>query len=930
MTKKRNGKLYGAAVTRRHVIKSGALTAGSLFTRNIAVISRSLAVPTWAHGDGICEPSLRCEYLVEPLGLQTKTPRLSWTETFPVGISQNSYQISVSSRADGNADLWDTGRVYSHELAAVYAGKALSPHQQAFWRVRAWGSDGRSVLSSVSRWSVGPLTDQDWEPSQWIGRDDILENTQDKMPGETGPIVEPNFYPAPYLRRQFVAEHPVESAFIYACAPGFAELHLNGQKLGTDTERDPGFSNFDRRLLYVTHDVKGILRPGSNVLGAILGTGWFDVHDVATWHLNTAPWRQRPRLRLALYIKYRNGRSTIVGSDSQWRSAVGPILRDGIYTGEVYDSRCEMLGWSTPEFDDAAWKPVLVVEAPRGRLTPLTCEPVRVTQTLTPIAITEPKPGVFIVNMGQNFSGHTQLRVKGPAGHRITMRYAEILNEDGTLNSKPIDHFMETTKPRQPFQEDTYICKGDGTTEVWEQRFSWSGFQYVEVTNFPGKPTIENFRGRFAHTDLASAGEFECSSETANRIQHATRWSFLSNAQSYPTDCPQREKNGWTGDAGLAVEAGLMNFQSVSFYRKWLDDFADAQRPDGGVPVLVPNGGWGNGEHWPGDICPPWDAAYITITWQLYRFTGDKSLLARHVNSLKRYVDFFLSHRESGGLAPALGIGDWSPWKTTTPLDFITNAYLYLDLVLISQMFGVLGSSVDQARYATLAAEIGALTHKRFYSRETRRYSNGSQMAQGTALFFGFVPDAERDAVFSELVGQIEQLGHLDVGFLGAKHVLRALAEGGRADLAYRIATQPTMPSYGYWVDTAKSTTLWEGWTAGPSYNHIMFGDISAWFYQWIAGIQQEKDSVGFTNLVFRPSVVGSLTRASARYASQRGIISSAWELSGKGLSIELQVPSGATARIENPRGFIPAQQDFGSFRRPLGSGTHRFEMIRS
>jgi alpha-L-rhamnosidase len=455
-------------------------------------------------------------------------------------------------------------------MAANYAGKPMPPHTEAFWRIRSWSTSGISPTpwSQSARWSAGPIIEEDWGGSRWIGRDDLLESTQDKMPGTPGLPKEPNFFPAPYLRKEFDISKPVRAAFLYASGLGYAELWLNGEKLGDRTERDPGFTNFDKRVLYVAHDVTKQLKADRNALGAILGTGWYDVHDVATWHFNTAPWRNRPRLRLALAITYLDGSQSFVISDTSWRCSSGPILRDGIYTGEVYDARLEMPGWNTAGFDDSKWAAALRVESPTGKLTPLPCEPVRRVTTVIPIAITQPKPGVFIVNMGQNFSGHTQLNVKGPAGHAITMRYAEVLNPDGTLNSAPIDHFMEPTEPRQPFQQDTYICKGTGKPEVWEQRFSYSGFQYVEVTNFPGKPTLDNFRGIFAHTDFQPAGEFTCSDEIVNKIQRATRQSYFSNAQSYPTDCPQREKNALDRRRGARLRVRSHQLPLCGFLRK--------------------------------------------------------------------------------------------------------------------------------------------------------------------------------------------------------------------------------------------------------------------------------------------------------------------------------------------------------------------------
>jgi alpha-L-rhamnosidase len=526
-------------ISRRDLLRSG-IAAGAMIATERTTLGRTFASSVQRSGAGT-SLTLYCEWLSEPLGIQTAHPRLSWSfSEVNRGVRQAAYQIVVGSTPDGAADLWDSGRVDSSDVSTLYQGKFLQTHQQAYWRVRAWLTDS-SVLpwSKTMRWSMGPQTEHDWGASRWIGRDDLLESTPAKMPGTGTLMKEPDFFPAPYLRKEFSVRGTVRSALLYVCGLGYAELHLNGQKVG-DTERGPGFTNFTDRVLYVTHDVTAMLHPEVNALGAVLGTGWYDVHDLATWHFEKAPWRRRPRMRLLLVVTYSDGSTEMTASDESWRCAAGPILRDGIYTGEIYDARKELPGWNASGFDSNGWAPALVVEPPTSKLVPLTCDPIRITQDLKPVSIHEPKPGVYIVDMGQNFSGHVQLRVKGPAGQAVTMRYTELLDDHGMLNTEAIDHLMEPTAPRQPFQQDTYILKGSGQDEVWEQRFSYSGFQYIEVTGFPGVPTIDNFRGRFAHTDLKRAGSFTCSDETMNRIQHATIWSYLSNAQSYPTDCPQR------------------------------------------------------------------------------------------------------------------------------------------------------------------------------------------------------------------------------------------------------------------------------------------------------------------------------------------------------------------------------------------------------
>lgn len=879
--------------TRREFLQHAAMTA----------ILPAIAPSHLSFVDPVGGPRLegRCEFMDEFLGLQDRLPRLSWRPLIPVeGKSQVAYRITVASRADGKADLWNSGRIASNATSALYSGTPLRLHGEAHWKVQTWYGNGEKAESSVQRWSAGPLQEEDWQGSRWIGLDDILENTQEKMAGSVGSPPEPPFFPAPLLRKSFHLDRRPESALLYVAVGGLAETHVNGIKLGGAMERGPGFVNYQHRVEYMTFDVTQLLTAGENAVGLILGTGWFDVHDVATWHFDTSPWRQRPRARVMLVVKDARGTTLNILSDESWLGSTGPIVRDGIYTGEVYDARLEMPEWNIAGFDASRWHPALVVEAPAGKLVPVSCQPVRVKDTITPVRITEPTPGTFILDMGQSFSGHVQLRVKGPRGHAITMRYGEVLNAQGSLDTAKLDIYMMATTPRQPFQQDTYICKGAGEEEIWEQRFSYAGFQYVEVTNFPGKPTLDNFRGRFAHADFKPAGEFHCSNDVANAIQHATLWSYLSNAQSHPTDCPQREKNGWTGDAGLAVDCGLLNFQSEAFYRKWLHDLADAQRVDGGLPVIVPTGGWGDGRSWPGPICPPWDAAYPIIAWKLYEYTGDKRVLVEHLDSLRRYVTYFLSFRGSDGLVPGLGLGDWLPWKTLTPLDYVSNAYLFLCLDLLRKISEALGDGVQAAKYAATASDLALKIRQRFFHLETGLYANGSQTAQSLALSFGFVEEADRKAVFDALVKNVEALGHLDVGILGAKFLLRELSEGGRTDLALHIATQPALPGWGYWMKQG-ATTLWEDWEGVSSRNHIMFGDVSAWFYEWIAGIQQTPSSTGFQSIRLCPNPVGDLQSASAWYLTPRGMVRSAWKLEGGKFLLECTIPCDTSSELRLP-----------------------------
>lgn len=879
------------------VAGSAALTAGSA-----GYDGGAPTAPERAEGRPVTIGDLRCEYLTDPIGIDELTPRLTWiTEAKSRGWRQSAYQIVVASKeqllAPGAADLWDSGQVHSGESVLIpYAGKPLRTREECVWKVRVWDDKGHpSSWSRSARWEIGLLDEQDWRGASWIGRSESA--TSKSAPEQTGskdrPTL-PHADPAPFLRREFKVKSRVRRARIYACGLGYAELHLNGGKVAHGVERDPGYTGFDKRVLYVTHDVTSQLRPGENAIGAILGTGWFDVHDLATWNFDRAPWRARPRLRLALFIDYADGTAETVLSDDSWKAADGPIVRDGIYTGEVYDARLELPGWAGAAYDEGRWRPVSVLSAPAGKLSARCCPPVAVSTTIAPKSVREVRPGVFIVDMGQNFSGHALLRVRGAAaGTAITMRYGEKIDAAGMLDVSNIDIFMTKTEPRQAFQQDTYICKG-GAEEEWEQRFSYSGFRYVEVTGFPGKPTAANFSGRFAHTALESAGEFTCSDETVNRIQSATRWAYLSNAQSIPTDCPQREKNGWTGDAQLAAEAGLMNFRSASFYAKWLDDLADVQLPDGRLSPIVPNGGWSNGQ-----CNPAWDSAYAIVAWELYRYCGDQRALERHYAGIRRYTEYLAGRLEHGTL-PFESLGDWVPWSTKTPSQFTSTLYLYVNARTLELAARLSGKRDDERNYAALAAKVRDGLNAKYFDAARNSYANGSQTALAMALYFGLVPEGHGAKVLAALIANIESQGHIDTGILGAKYVLRVLAEAGRADLAFRLITRKEQPSWAWWIEQG-ATTLWEDWKGASSLNHIMFGDVSNWFFQWVAGIGLDPDSPGFAHIRIQPQPLAGLTWAKASYDSVRGRIVSHWERKAGAFSLDLTIPANTQATLYLP-----------------------------
>jgi alpha-L-rhamnosidase len=872
---------------------------------------------------GLHVKQLRCEYLENPLGIDAAQPRLSWIlDSTDRGQKQTAYQILVASSVQelkkNHGDLWDSGKIGSDQTTfVVYGGKALATGQACFWKVRSWDQTGAaSAWSTAARWEMGMLSAGDWQ-ARWIGRTTNI-----------------NELPAPMFRRELTLDGKVKRARVYLCGLGYYELHINGHPVG-DQVRDPGFTRYDRRDLYVTHDVTSLLKSGPNAVGVILGNGWLDVQTKAVWDFHKAPWRQAPKLLLSLVVEYTDGRTVVFGSDGTWKTSTGPIVFDSIYGGETYDARLEISGWDKPGFNDSTWQPAQLVEAPQGKLSAQMSPPIKAFEVIQPVKMTEPKPGIFVFDMGQNFAGYTELTVSGPAGARIKMRHGERLFPDGSLDTRDIEQHIKRMGKDQDYQTDTYTLKGGGQ-ETWHARFTYYGYQYVEVRGFPGQPTLDSVRGVFTHTAVPVAGEFDCSNPLLNKIWAAARRSYLSNLQSIPTDCPHREKNGWTGDAHLAAEQAIYNFMPAAFYTKWLNDLGDEQRPSGQLPGIVPTSGWGyswgNG--------PAWDNAFVLIPFYLYQYYGDTGPLCNHYDGLKRYVDY-LSSRASNNIVD-IGLNDWAPFKTQTPADITDTAYYYRDAQIVSLAASLLGKSEDAAQYASLADEIKKSFNARFFNADAGTYGNGSQTSLSCALYQGLVEPDNQARVLENLVALVKKTnGHIDTGILGAKYIMNALTELGRSDVAYQMASQKDSPSWGYWIEQG-ATTLWEQWNGTESRNHIMYGDVSAWFYKALGGINGDPAAPGFKHFFIRPQPVGDLTFARAAYDSIHGKIVSDWKIDQGKFSLRVIIPPNTTATVCVPNanvtdvlesggpaakasGIISTSQDGNTATFEVGSGEYNF-----
>lgn len=834
---------------------------------------------------------LTCNHAVNPLGIDTPQPSLSWELQGPGRQRrQTAYRLLVASSLplleQDQGDLWDSGRVAAAQSIQVpYAGGKLRSRQRCWWKVCVWDEQQQAgAFSAPAWWEMGLLSAKDWR-AQWIAAPRKLEPSAPHLTAS----------PAPYFRKPFRLTRPVVAARAYISGLGYYELHLNGRKVG-DHVLDPLVTKYDRRVLYVTHDITDFLREGANMAGVVLGTGWYDCHTPEVWDFTTAPWRHMPKLIAQFHFQHADGTETRLVTDGSWQMSAGPIVFDGLRNGEYYDARREQPDWCLPGGANQGWEPALIIQPPGGDLTAQTL-PIKVMQTLDAVALTEPKPGVFVFDLGQNLAGWAQLRVRGAAGTEVTLRYAERLAESGEVDQ---DHIKVFLRSGGECQTDKYILKGSAEDEVWEPRFTYHGFRWVQVTGFPGRPTLQSLRARVVHSAFAEAGNFECANEQINRIQHCTRWAYISNFVGIPTDCPHREKNGWMGDAQLATEAGLFNYQAAPAYLKWLNDMADEQRRSGQLPGIVPTGGWGY--NWGSG--PAWDSAYTHIPWYLYLYCGDASALRQHYAGMKRYVDFMAQMATDHILE--FGLGDWCPpgggaSDHKTPTAMTSTGYYYANCMILARTAALLGKKSEQRRYLQLASRIQKAFLKRFVDPVSGACAGDGQTSMACALFHELVSGPLRVKVEQQLLDAIAQnKGLLDYGILGSKYVPNALTAAGRTDVAWSMALQTAFPSYGHCLAQG-ATTLWESWPGDTSRNHVMFGEISAWLFKALAGINPHPEQPGFKRIIMHPHPVPGLDWVRAEHRSPYGWIRSAWEQSAAGFTLRLTIPVNTSAEVYLP-----------------------------
>ena len=842
----------------------------------------------------IVPAGLRCEHLSNPLGVDTPNPRLTWKlKDDRYGALQQAYRIVVGTDSlsvlNGTGNVWDTKRMASDKMLVSYAGKAIEPYTKYFWLVEVWDKDNEVRRSEVASFESGLMDMKNWKGT-WISDGHELggKSIHDKS--------------APYFRKEFDASKKIKSARAYIAVAGLYELYINGEKIGNH-RLDPTYTRFDRRNLYVTYDVTDALQNGENAMGVLLGNGWYNHQSIAVWYFDRAPWRNRPTFCLDLRVTYEDGTVETIVSDRSWKTSPSPLIFNSIYTAEHYDARLEQPGWNKTGFNDSEWKNITVRPAPSQNIVSQQLHPIRNVEKIPVKSVKKIDDYTYFYDLGRNIAGVSEFRVKGEAGTVITLEHVELLKEDGSIDMSNLDEHYRPVDDSDPFQKDIFILSGKGE-DVFMPKFNYKGFQYVEVkSSKPIELTADNLTGWFMHSDLPPVGSFETSNPLLNKIWWATNNAYLSNFFGYPTDCPHREKNGWTGDAHIAIETALYNFDGITVYEKWLADHRDEQQPNGVLPAIIPTSGWGY--HWANGL--DWTSTIAIIPWEIYQFYGDARLLEDCYDNIKRYVDY-VTFLYPDGLTD-WGLGDWVPVKSRTPVEFTSSVYYYLDATILSNAAKMFDKQDDYRKYSALAEKIKKAVNDKYLNKETAIYGSGFQTELSFPLQWGIVPEEYRQKVADNLAKRVIADGqHIDVGLLGSKSILNALSENGHADLAYAVASQQTYPSWGYWIVTRNATTLYENWKVGTgqdaSLNHIMFGEIGAWFYKALGGIKPDRQSPGFKNVRLNPNFVKNLNMANVSYDSPYGTIVSKWERKRGRIFYDLVVPANSTATLHLPDGY--------------------------
>jgi alpha-L-rhamnosidase len=672
---------------------------------------------------------------------------------------------------------------------------------------------------------------------------------------------------------------------------------------------DPGFTKYSKQVEYEVYDITSQISPGNNVAGVMLGNGWWNplpMKFFGRWSLADYQQTGRPCFKAEIHLTYKDGSQQIIPSDESWLAAPGPIVKNNVYLGEDYDARLEQKNWAAKGNDAAAWHNAVAGTGPSGMLTKQMQPAIKVTKVVKPVGIREITPGVFIVDMGQNFAGVARIKVQGPAGTKIAIRYGEDIFKDGTLNFYT-SVFTQVKKgginagpgaPETAWQQDNYTLKGKGVEE-WSPRFTFHAFRYLEVAGWPGKPTLDDFAGLRMNSDLQQDGDFSCSNPMLNQLHTVVQWTYLSNVFSVESDCPGREKFGYGADMVTASDVYFYNYNMANFYTKSVTDFANDQRPEGGITETAPFVGIADRGY--GDDSGPmgWQLAFAWLQKRLYDYYGDKRVIEQNYPALLKQIDFLQSKTIEGLLYWDIGDHEALDPKAEA---FSASAFYYHNLTIAADLAGILGKTDDSLRFSKIATRTKALIVNKYWVPGAGRFDNSTQGAQLFALWYKLSP--EDSLSFERYTDEVKRHnGHLATGIFSTKMMFDVLRQHNRNDMAYSIATQKDYPGWGYMLANG-ATTLWETWRdpgTGVSENHPMFGSVDEWFYRSLLGINP--DGPGFSKIIIKPQPAGHLTWAKGSYNSIKGLITSDWKIEGGKFILNVTVPANTSATV-----FIPSK----------------------
>ncbi len=888
------------------------------------------AVPAAVHAQSFLPEKLTTEYRESPMGIASAQPRLSWQiRSAGRDFMQSAYEVrtgaNAAALAKGKEIGWHSGKVSSGEsLHIPYSGNALQSRERVFWQVRVYDRNGKaSPWSSVASWEMGLLQPRDWA-AEWIGR----SNDTTGKPG-----------PSPLFRRPFQVAKPIQQARLFVTARGLYEAHINGKRVGDDY-LTPGWTAYDKRLQYQVYDITSMLRNGDNVVGATLGDGWYRGNLVFLNQRNT--YGKTAALLLQMEITYRDGSRETIATDGSWKTTdAGPVRYSDIYNGETLDARMEIAGWAAPGFSDAGWQSAAVLPLTKDNIVAQEGPGVKKHERLKPIKFITTPQGETVVDFGQNMVGWVELSVKGNAGDTITIHHAEVLDKDGNFY---------TANLRAAKQENKFILKG-GATETLAPRFTFQGFRYIRVKGIRQAMDTSLFTAVAVYSDMGETGSFTCSHPLINQLQRNIQWGQKGNFVDVPTDCPQRdERLGWTGDAQVFFNTAAYNMNVTGFFTKWMKDVAADQRPNGDIPVVIPDVKvipWAGSAGW-GDVV-------TIIPWQFYQNYGDRRMLEVQYQSMTNWVDYItkISRNELWNHGPHFG--DWLFYSAPHDNDgrsAITDKYLIAQAFYIHSTQNVintakvLGKTADAEKYEALIKRIKN-AFLREYVTPSGRMVSSTQTAYVLALNFDILPEEQRATAAKRLVDNIESYGnHLTTGFLGTPYLCHVLTRYGYTDVAYKLLMQETYPSWLYPVKMG-ATTIWERWdgikpdgsfqdVGMNSFNHYAYGAIGDWMYKTVTGIQPDPAAPGYKQFRIQPRPGGGLTHANAEFKSLYGTIASKWKLADGKLKLEVTVPANTSAKIILPGAATAAVTESGKTVQTtadgkdaslqVGSGTYAFE----